>query len=90
MTTKHEDDSFKNMLSNELPRSLLGSAIDWIRDNMQPDQVFDQARLKQFVGNTSSPDEVFSESDLSAWAKENGFTEPEKKPLFTFIPELNR
>ena len=78
MTSAKQDLSFKKAIGEELPSSLLGSAIDWISDNLNPDEVFDMGLLRSFVGNTNKPDEVFTDEDLKAWALENGFTKQER------------
>lgn len=39
MSSADQDKSFKKAIGEELPNSLLGTAIDWIRDNMNPDEV---------------------------------------------------
>lgn len=75
--------SFKKAMGEELPNSLLGSALDWIRDNMTPDGVFDQQRLNKFVGNTAQPDEVFNEQELESWAREKGFVKLKEGTLNT-------
>lgn len=76
MTTKQQDTEFKKCIGEQLPNKLLQVAIDWLRDNMNPDEIYDQQRLNQFVGNAALPDEVFSEPDLIKWAEENGYTKP--------------
>lgn len=73
MSSTTQDKSFKKAIGDELPQSLLGTAVDWIRDNMNPDQVFDEARLNKFVGNTAKVDEVFDEDELHKWAEEHGY-----------------
>ena len=78
MSSADQDKSFKKAIGEELPNSLLGTAIDWIRDNMNPDEVFDMAKIKSFVGNTCLPDEVFHDTDLKNWAEDKGYTRPDK------------
>lgn len=78
-TTSKQDQAFNKMVSDELPNSLLQSTIDWIRDNLQPDGVFEQSQLNKFVSDVAQPDEVFSEELLRMWAIEKEFTPPEKK-----------
>lgn len=80
-TTKQQEQGFKKSMAEALPLSFLGSMLDWIRDNLNPDEVFDNAQLKKLVGNTCLPDEVFSEEDLKRWAIENGFTQAVKKEM---------
>lgn len=78
MSSSEQDKSFKKAIGEELPNSLLGTAIDWIRDNINPDEVFEMAALKSFVGNTCLPDEVFSDEELKKWAEAKGFTREDK------------
>lgn len=78
-TSPKQETAFARMVGEELPKSLLGTSLDWIRDNLNPDAVFEQTRLNRFVGNTATPDEVFSDEVLKAWAIKKGFTAPEKK-----------
>jgi hypothetical protein len=74
------DKAFKKTMGAELPNSLLGTALDFIRDHMNPDEVFDQSRLNSFVGNTALPEEVFREDELIKWAAEKGYTKQDKQP----------
>lgn len=78
MSTVSQEKDFKKAIGEELPVSLLGTAIDWIRDNMNPDEVFDMAALKSFVGNTCQPDEVFHDTELKKWAEGKGYTRPDR------------
>jgi len=61
------------MIGEELPRSLLGTATDWIRDNMEPADIFPMEQLKALIGDVCMADEVFSAEDLHKWARENGY-----------------
>lgn len=56
MTTYSQDEDFLKAVVGGT--ALLEKAIDWIKDNLGPDEVFD-------------------ESELQAWAKDNGFVEEE-------------
>lgn len=76
MSSADQDKSFKKAIGDELPNSMLGTAIDWIRDNMNPDEVFNMARIKSFVGNTCLPDDVFSDEELKKWSESKGYTRP--------------
>lgn len=73
MSTLLQEKDFKKAMAEELPLSLLGTAIDWIRDNMNPDQVFATSALRSFISNTCQPDEVFSDEELKKWAEGKGF-----------------
>ena len=50
MTTERQDEDF---LKAVIPRTLLEKSIEWIRENMEPE-------------------DIFAESDLERWAKDNG------------------
>lgn len=53
--------------------SALETSIDWIQDNLKPDEVFEETVLKAWVGGNAKPGDVFDEEDLEVWAKANGF-----------------
>ena len=47
VTTKKQDDDFvRNVIDTSV---LLESAIDWIRDNLRPDEVFTDAVLREWA-----------------------------------------
>lgn len=71
--------AFKKTIGAELPDSLLTTALDFIRDNMNPDEVFDQSRLNSFVGNTATPDEVFNMDTLESFGRKRGWVINDKK-----------
>jgi hypothetical protein len=72
-TSPRQEEQFKKLVGDELPKALLGSCIDWIRDSMAPDQVFDQDTLRKFIRNTDNCDDVFDRPELEKWAEENGY-----------------
>lgn len=76
------------MIGDELPQSILQSCIDWMRDNMNPDEVFDITELVRFISNAKMPDEVFSEQELARWAIEKGYTAPPKTETQLFIDKV--
>jgi hypothetical protein len=49
---------------------LLDTAQEWIRDNMKPDQIFDDNQLEQWAEEKG----FVSSKNLEAWAEENGYT----------------
>jgi hypothetical protein len=73
MTTPRQEELFKKIVADEFPKSLLGSCIDWIRDSLNPDQVFEMAALKKFMSETVNCEEVFSNEELGKWAEANGY-----------------
>jgi hypothetical protein len=84
MTTVKQEKEFVAMLGNELPKSLLGDTLDWIRDNLDPGDIYDQQRLNQYVGQLAAPEEVFSEDELKAWAIDKGYIAPKKPTLLSY------
>ena len=72
-TTAHQDRDFADRL---IPGrdSLLADAIEWIRGNLRPDQVFDEQELYAWASeNASDPEDVFSTHELDRWAEANGY-----------------
>lgn len=69
-TTSTQDTNFLNSV---IGNGLLESAIDWIKDNIDPQEVFGEKELLSWASNYS-PEEVFSESTLETWAESNGYT----------------
>ena len=78
MSTANQEKSFVAAIGKELPNTLLGTSLDWIRDNMDPSEVFDGDKIRNWVSNTCTPEEVFKKSELNAWALENGYTKEQK------------
>lgn len=74
MTTYHEQTEFKKAVIDD---GLLDSAVEWIRDNMAAEDVFDEDELVQWVEKNREPDDVFTKEALKAWAEDNGFVEKE-------------
>jgi len=72
-TTPRQDQDF---LNDVVGSSLLESAIDWIKGNLYPEQVFDGKQLRQWASD-SGVEEVFSEKELTEWANENDFIKSE-------------
>lgn len=52
---------------------LLGKAVEWIKENMNADQVFDKQLLSDWVGDNCKPGDVFAVEDLETWAEANGY-----------------
>lgn len=52
MTTTNQDRDFiKNVLQGNINDALLGDAIDWIRANLEPDDVFPEKPLQSWAEN---------------------------------------
>ena len=58
----------------------LENAIEWISDNLDPEEVFDRKDLEawalDYVRDTLSPEDIFDTETLEEWALEHGFKEP--------------
>lgn len=70
MSTTKQDNDFRDTL---VSTRLLEEAIDWIRSNMKPDDVFEEKELIAYASNFD-PEDVFTESSLENWADKNGWT----------------
>lgn len=86
-TSVKQETAFNKMVGEELPTSFLQSTIDWISDNLNPDQVWHQADLNKFVGNVAQPEDVFKEEELKQWAIDHGFTPPATAPQLSYSAE---
>lgn len=73
-TSIKQDQEFKKMIGGELPTKLLQCTIDWIRDNMDPEQVFPMEKLVRHVAVNKFPEEVYHRDELIKALKD---TEPE-------------
>ena len=68
-TTSRQDQSF---LNDVIGTGILGMAIDWIANNLSPDEVFSEKQLTEWAQN-SDVDDIFTNRQLSHWAEDNGF-----------------
>jgi hypothetical protein len=73
-TTAKQD---RNFLDEVVGSGLLENAIEWIGQNLEPEQVFDEAKLRSSVQSNSTPGDVFTEKELAEWAEQNGYVQPE-------------
>ncbi len=69
-TTEKQDEDF---LKEVIGTSTLELSIEWIKDNLEVQDVFDDKEIIGYVSNMK-PDDVFNISDLEEWAESNGFT----------------
>jgi len=51
----------------------LEAVVDWIENNLRPDEVFTMPALTETIRFANDPDDVFTDAELSDWAKDNGF-----------------
>jgi hypothetical protein len=84
MPATKDELSFKKMIGDELPNSFLGSVLDWIRDNQNPEEVFGIEVVKKFIEDMCRPEQVFSEDELKNWAIEHGYTPPKKQEILSY------
>lgn len=68
-TTSKQDSQF---LSDTIGNGLLESAIEWIKNNISPEEVFGEKELLSWASNFD-PDAVFGRADLESWAESNGY-----------------
>jgi hypothetical protein len=62
-STQHNAD-FANHL---LPADPLDTAIHWIKDNLSPDDVFDEEALRQHARANLEIDDLYSESNILSY-----------------------
>ena len=49
--------------------------LEYVRDEFDIEDVFSQAKIKAYAGQTYLPEDLFSDRELRQWALENGFVE---------------
>jgi len=75
MTTDRQQRDFADELVGHLTvdKSGLEAAIQFVKDNFDPDDIFSEKVLLEHVARSKMPADVFTEKELSEWAEENGF-----------------
>ena len=68
-TTQENDDFARSVLANHP----LDEAVEWIRCNLTPGDVFDDDELFEYTCQNATPEEVFSDRELMSWAEQNGY-----------------
>jgi len=61
MATARQNEEFTR---DFLPNSPLDTAIEWIKANVSPDDVFDDEQLAEHARNNIEIDDVYSESNI--------------------------
>jgi len=61
MTTARQNADFTNHL---FPNDALDTAIEWIKANLSPDDVFDESQLAEHARANLEIDDVYSESNI--------------------------
>ncbi len=68
----------KQFIAELIPSDLLDIAIDWIVDNLPPDEVFDEDTLFEWCkSNANHAEDVCPDILLHEWAMDNGYVEEE-------------
>jgi hypothetical protein len=75
-TSANEDISFKDALTKQLQDAEW--VLDWIENNFEVEDVFEDDRIKAYVKSTFNPEDVFDDDELEQWAKDNGLVKPEE------------
>jgi hypothetical protein len=77
-TTTKQDQAFRELVEEQISLTVLSSAleaaIEHIRDNFSPDEVFSEDALVEYVKDNKLPIDVFEEHTLESWAESNGYT----------------
>ncbi len=63
----------QDFLAGVMPAGFFDCVIDWIKDNLEPDDVFDDDELIEWTRKNASPDDVFDSDTLGEWAEDNGY-----------------
>lgn len=78
MLTRKDEENFAEAIAEVLADGdALENVIDWISDNLAPEAIFDEEKLKDHIKGNYEPDDVFDEKELEKWAEENGFEKKE-------------
>lgn len=60
-------DENKRFVADLLSASLLDDAVHWIRNNLSPEEVFDDDQLIEYVKESADVDDVYETSDIIAY-----------------------
>jgi hypothetical protein len=92
MTSKSMDASFKQEIVDNIPDKLLQIALDWIRDNMKPAEVFPESAMVSHIQDSLFPEQVFSKKELTRWAEEHllGYTSPDLHAALEQEPDYSQ
>lgn len=69
MATNKQNEQFK---SHVFDQNLLDSSLEWIEDNLNPEDVFSDEQLINWA-QQKKPDDIFNTRELEEWALNNGF-----------------
>lgn len=68
-TSLKQDQDFLNEC---IGTSLLESAIEWMKANLSPEDIFTEKELLAWASNYD-PEDVFTTNNLESWAESNGY-----------------
>jgi len=57
--------------------NFLGDIIEWIGQNIEPDETYSENQLKAFLKDQYDPEDIFEWDELAVWAEQNGFVHSE-------------
>lgn len=84
VTSKKQEQAYKAVVGTEIASSVLQTSIDWMRDNLNPNNIWDQQQLNTWVSENATPDEVFTDEELMQWAISKGYTPAPKLKLLSY------
>lgn len=62
----------RDFLEKIIGTQVLEDAIEWMKDNLEPSDIFDDKDLISYASG-QKPEKVFTQSELEEWAEENGY-----------------
>lgn len=72
MASKTQNESFINAL---ISTDLLDQAIDWVKDNLEPADVYGDDVIVG-LNQKYDPQDIFTKDQLESWAEDNGYEKP--------------
>lgn len=81
MPTQKQVSWFDDLLTDEIEikpsKDILQKIIDHIKEHLNPDDIWDDDVLREYVAKTSLPEDVFPDKKLEDWAESNGYIKSE-------------
>lgn len=81
MTKKQLDEHFIEEIGCYVevifPKNTLELVVEWIRDNLKPNDVFDEDVIAKIASENFLPQDIFSKEELTEWAEADGFVKPQ-------------
>lgn len=71
----------QSFIDEFMDKESLDKAIEFIKNNIAIDDVYDTGAMVDWVKKNEAPGDVFSDSELSDWANDNGFIHESKLPI---------